>query len=86
MNKAPLPIKEYPDLAKVMNMVQFHTKMVDSVEELLHETAEVSVLGSVPLLSPPLPFSPLQFLNDLSPSAASTLVSLRRCSPKAVRK
>lgn len=53
MNKAPLPIRDYTDLAKVMNMVQFHTKMVDSVEELLHETAEVSILGSVPFLSFP---------------------------------
>lgn len=47
MNKAPLPIKEYTDLAKVMNMIQFHTRMVDSVEELLQETSEVSILGSV---------------------------------------
>lgn len=48
-----------------MNMVQFHTKMVDSMEELLHETAEVSILGSVPLLSSPVPLlSPLQFLSD----------------------
>lgn len=64
-----------------MNMVQFHTKMVDSMEEILHETAEVSILGSVPLLSPPLPSSPLQFFNDCFSSIASTLVSLRRCSP-----
>lgn len=68
-----------------MNMVQFHTKMVDSMEELLHETAEVSILGSVPRLSSPL-LSSLQFLNDFPPSIASTLVSLRRCSPRAVRR
>uniref|UniRef100_A0A8C2X1V6 NCK associated protein 1 like n=1 Tax=Cyclopterus lumpus TaxID=8103 RepID=A0A8C2X1V6_CYCLU len=41
VNKAPLPIKEYPDLAKVMNLIQFHTRMVDSVEELLQDTSEV---------------------------------------------
>ncbi|CAG07078.1 unnamed protein product, partial [Tetraodon nigroviridis] len=48
VNKAPLPIKDYTDLALVMNMVQFHTKMVDSMEEILHETAEVSILGFYP--------------------------------------
>ncbi|XP_029682834.1 nck-associated protein 1-like [Takifugu rubripes] len=48
VNKAPLPIKDYTDLAKVMNMVQFHTKMVDNVEELLHETSEVSILSFYP--------------------------------------
>ncbi|KAM9859039.1 nck-associated protein 1-like [Aulostomus maculatus] len=46
--KAPLPIKEYPDLAKVMNMIQFHTKMVDSVEELLQETSDLSIFCSYP--------------------------------------
>lgn len=70
-----------------MNMVQFHTKMVDSVEELLHETAEVSILGSVPLLSsfssPPLSSPVPQCL--FSSSIASTLVSLRRCSLRAVK-
>uniref|UniRef100_A0A4W6EJ62 NCK associated protein 1 like n=1 Tax=Lates calcarifer TaxID=8187 RepID=A0A4W6EJ62_LATCA len=35
VNKAPLPLKDYPDLAKVMNLIQFHTRMVDSVEEVL---------------------------------------------------
>ncbi|XP_077459240.1 nck-associated protein 1-like [Stigmatopora argus] len=44
VNKAPLPISDYPDLAKVMNLIQFHTKMVDATEELLHETSDVSIL------------------------------------------
>uniref|UniRef100_A0A8C4F049 NCK associated protein 1 like n=2 Tax=Dicentrarchus labrax TaxID=13489 RepID=A0A8C4F049_DICLA len=48
VNKAPLPIKDYTDLAKVMNMIQFHTRMVDSVEELLQETSEVSILCFYP--------------------------------------
>uniref|UniRef100_A0A8D0D8V3 NCK associated protein 1 like n=1 Tax=Sander lucioperca TaxID=283035 RepID=A0A8D0D8V3_SANLU len=48
VNKAPLPIKEYPDLAKVMNLIQFHTRMVDSVEELLQDTSELSILGYYP--------------------------------------
>uniref|UniRef100_A0A4W6EII4 NCK associated protein 1 like n=1 Tax=Lates calcarifer TaxID=8187 RepID=A0A4W6EII4_LATCA len=40
VNKAPLPLKDYPDLAKVMNLIQFHTRMVDSVEEVLQETSD----------------------------------------------
>lgn len=30
-----------------MNMIQFHTKMVDSMEEMLQETSELSILWSV---------------------------------------
>ncbi|KAF6738772.1 Nck-associated protein 1-like [Oryzias melastigma] len=48
VTKAPLPLKEYPDLAKVMNMIQFHTKMVDSVEEMIQETSELSILCFYP--------------------------------------
>ncbi|KAI3369922.1 hypothetical protein L3Q82_024728, partial [Scortum barcoo] len=48
VNKATLPIKDYTDLPKVMNMIQFHTRMVDSLEELLHETSEVSILSFYP--------------------------------------
>ncbi|XP_059925682.1 nck-associated protein 1-like [Gadus macrocephalus] len=44
VNKAPLPLKEYPDLAKVMNTIQFHTRLVDNMEDLLLETSELSVL------------------------------------------
>ncbi|XP_028262239.1 nck-associated protein 1-like [Parambassis ranga] len=48
VNKASLPIKEYPDLAKVMNMIQFHTRMVDSMEEMLQETSDVSIFCFYP--------------------------------------
>ncbi|XP_075997106.1 nck-associated protein 1-like [Genypterus blacodes] len=48
VNKAPLPIKEYPELAKVMNLIQFHTRMVDSVDEMLYETSEVTTLCFYP--------------------------------------
>ncbi|KAK5608775.1 Nck-associated protein 1-like [Crenichthys baileyi] len=48
VNKAPLPLRDYPDLAKVMNMIEFHTKMVDSVEEMLYETSELSILCFYP--------------------------------------
>uniref|UniRef100_A0A4W4HQL6 Nck-associated protein 1-like n=1 Tax=Electrophorus electricus TaxID=8005 RepID=A0A4W4HQL6_ELEEL len=44
VGKATLPLKEYPDLAKIMNMTQFHTKMMDNVDELLNETADLSSL------------------------------------------
>uniref|UniRef100_I3JCF1 NCK associated protein 1 like n=1 Tax=Oreochromis niloticus TaxID=8128 RepID=I3JCF1_ORENI len=48
VNKAPLPLKDYPDLAKVMNLTQFHTKMVDAVEEMLYETSELSIFCFYP--------------------------------------
>ncbi|KAM9758995.1 nck-associated protein 1-like isoform 1-T1 [Menidia menidia] len=48
VNKAPLPLKDYPDLAKVMNLIQFHTKMVDSIEEMLQETSDLSILCFYP--------------------------------------
>ncbi|KAG7281776.1 hypothetical protein CRUP_037057, partial [Coryphaenoides rupestris] len=48
VNKAPLAIKDYPDLAKVMNTIQFHTRLVDNLGELLHETSELSMLCFYP--------------------------------------
>uniref|UniRef100_A0A8C8I583 Nck-associated protein 1-like n=1 Tax=Oncorhynchus tshawytscha TaxID=74940 RepID=A0A8C8I583_ONCTS len=48
VSKAPLSLKEYPDLAKVMNMTQFHTKMLDNVQEMLHETSDLSILCFYP--------------------------------------
>uniref|UniRef100_A0A673H3V6 Nck-associated protein 1-like n=1 Tax=Sinocyclocheilus rhinocerous TaxID=307959 RepID=A0A673H3V6_9TELE len=44
ISKAPLALKDYPELAKVMNMAQFHTRMMDNVNELLCETADLSIL------------------------------------------
>uniref|UniRef100_A0A8C1WR37 NCK associated protein 1 like n=1 Tax=Cyprinus carpio TaxID=7962 RepID=A0A8C1WR37_CYPCA len=44
VGKAPLALKDYPELAKVMNMAQFHTRMMDNVNELLCETADLSIL------------------------------------------
>ncbi|XP_064160819.1 nck-associated protein 1-like [Anguilla rostrata] len=46
--KAPLPLKDYPDLAKIMNMTEFHTKMMDSMGELLQETSDLSTLCFYP--------------------------------------
>ncbi|XP_053172229.1 nck-associated protein 1-like [Scomber japonicus] len=48
VNKAALPIKDYPDLAKVMNVIQFHTKMVDSLDEMLQETSDLSIFCFFP--------------------------------------
>ncbi|KAM9814098.1 nck-associated protein 1-like [Neosynchiropus ocellatus] len=44
VNKAPLPLKDYLDLAKVMNMIHFHTRLVDDLEELLLETSDLSIM------------------------------------------
>uniref|UniRef100_A0A8C6LBH8 NCK associated protein 1 like n=1 Tax=Nothobranchius furzeri TaxID=105023 RepID=A0A8C6LBH8_NOTFU len=46
--KALLPMKDYTDLPKVMNLIQFHTRMVDSLEDMLHETSELSILCFYP--------------------------------------
>ncbi|KAJ3601785.1 hypothetical protein NHX12_029549 [Muraenolepis orangiensis] len=48
VNKAPLALKDYPDLAKVMNTVQFHTRLVDDLGGLLLETSELSMLCFYP--------------------------------------
>ncbi|XP_067287346.1 nck-associated protein 1-like [Pseudorasbora parva] len=44
VGKAALALKDYPELAKIMNMAQFHTRMMDNVSELLCETADLSIL------------------------------------------
>uniref|UniRef100_A0A8C0L817 NCK associated protein 1 like n=1 Tax=Canis lupus dingo TaxID=286419 RepID=A0A8C0L817_CANLU len=40
--KAPLHLHENPDLAKVMNLIVFHSRMLDSVEKVLVETSDLS--------------------------------------------
>ncbi|XP_070597100.1 nck-associated protein 1-like isoform X1 [Erythrolamprus reginae] len=45
VTKAPLQLRENHDLAKVMNLIVFHTKMLDSVEELIVETSDLSFFG-----------------------------------------
>ncbi|KAB0397271.1 hypothetical protein E2I00_005324 [Balaenoptera physalus] len=40
--KAPLHLHENPDLAKVMNLIVFHSQMLDSVENMLVETSDLS--------------------------------------------
>ncbi|XP_069826350.1 nck-associated protein 1-like isoform X2 [Dendropsophus ebraccatus] len=41
--KAPLSLRENQDLGKVMNLIMFHTWMLDSVEELITETSDLSI-------------------------------------------
>ncbi|KAM6981225.1 nck-associated protein 1-like [Aplochiton taeniatus] len=48
MAKAALPLKDYSDLAKVMNMAQFHTRMLDNLQEMLQETSELSIFCFYP--------------------------------------
>ncbi|XP_062827137.1 nck-associated protein 1-like isoform X1 [Anolis carolinensis] len=43
VTKAPLQLRENHDIAKVMNLIIFHTKMLDSVEELMVETSDLSI-------------------------------------------
>uniref|UniRef100_A0A8C8RPF9 NCK associated protein 1 like n=1 Tax=Pelusios castaneus TaxID=367368 RepID=A0A8C8RPF9_9SAUR len=40
--KAPMQLRESPDVGRVMNLIMFHTKMLDSLEELLLETSDLS--------------------------------------------
>ncbi|XP_077185377.1 nck-associated protein 1-like [Paroedura picta] len=43
VSKAPLQLRENSNVAKVMNLIVFHTKMLDSVDELLLETSDLSI-------------------------------------------
>uniref|UniRef100_A0A670YUF8 NCK associated protein 1 like n=1 Tax=Pseudonaja textilis TaxID=8673 RepID=A0A670YUF8_PSETE len=45
VTKAPLQLRENHDLAKLMNLIVFHTKMLDSLEELIVETSDLSFFG-----------------------------------------
>ncbi|XP_018424176.1 PREDICTED: nck-associated protein 1-like [Nanorana parkeri] len=41
--KAPLSLRDNPDLGKIMNLIMFHTWMLDSVEDLIIETSDLSI-------------------------------------------
>ena len=47
VSKAPLHLHENPDLAKVMNLIIFHSQMLDSVEKMLVETSDLSTFWCV---------------------------------------
>lgn len=42
--KAPLHLRDNTDLGKVMNLISFHTLMLDSTEDLIIETSDLSIL------------------------------------------
>ncbi|CAH2224659.1 nck-associated 1-like isoform X1 [Pelobates cultripes] len=42
VSKAPLSLRDNPDLGKVMNLIMFHSWMLDSIEELITETSDLS--------------------------------------------
>ncbi|KAM8977568.1 nck-associated protein 1-like [Pelodytes ibericus] len=42
VTKSPLSLRENPDLGKVMNLIMFHSLMLDSIEELIIETSDLS--------------------------------------------
>uniref|UniRef100_A0A8B9DJR1 NCK associated protein 1 like n=1 Tax=Anser cygnoides TaxID=8845 RepID=A0A8B9DJR1_ANSCY len=46
--KASLPLATNPDVGRVMNLVVFHTKLLDSLEELLAEASDLSDLCFYP--------------------------------------
>jgi NCK-associated protein 1 len=45
--KASLNLREYPEVACLMNTAVFHSKLVDQLEELLYETSDLSILWYV---------------------------------------
>ena len=47
-----LQLRDHKDLARHMNTVVFHTKMVDYLDELLRETSDLSLYWSVAQLAP----------------------------------
>lgn len=46
--KAALPLGSHPDVARAMNLIVFHTKLLDSLEELLDEVSDLSNLCFYP--------------------------------------
>lgn len=51
MLKAPLHLHENPDLAKIMNLIVFHSQMLDSAEKMLVETSDLSIFWCVLVLT-----------------------------------
>ncbi|TRZ11597.1 hypothetical protein HGM15179_015504 [Zosterops borbonicus] len=46
--RAPLPLASNPDVGRVMNLVVFHTRLLDQPQELLDETSDLSHLCFFP--------------------------------------
>ena len=47
VSKAGLILKDHHDLAKHLNTIVFHTKMVDYLDEVLNEASDLSIYWSV---------------------------------------
>ncbi|XP_077986054.1 nck-associated protein 1-like [Glandiceps talaboti] len=43
VNRAALVLREHPELARTLNTICFHTKMVDYLDEMLVETSDLSI-------------------------------------------
>ncbi|XP_068123381.1 nck-associated protein 1-like isoform X2 [Hyperolius riggenbachi] len=43
VGKAALPLRDNMDLGKIMNLIMFHTWMLDSVENIITETSDLSI-------------------------------------------
>ena len=43
VGKAGLVLRDHQDLAKHMNTVAFHTKMVDYLDEMINECGDLSI-------------------------------------------
>lgn len=56
VSKASLGIADHRELGKMMNTIIFHTKMVDSLVEMLVETSDLSIFWYNPNTPPPPPF------------------------------
>ncbi|XP_006006697.1 nck-associated protein 1-like [Latimeria chalumnae] len=48
VTKAPLNLRESQDLGRLMNMTVFHTRMLDSMNELISETGDLSIFCFYP--------------------------------------
>jgi hypothetical protein len=46
VSKAGLVLRDHQDLAKHMNTVVFHTKMVDYLDEMINESGDLSIYWS----------------------------------------
>ena len=52
MGKAGIILRDHKDLAKHMNTIVFHTKMVDYLDEMLVETSDLSMYWLVLCINP----------------------------------
>uniref|UniRef100_H9H7D3 NCK associated protein 1 like n=1 Tax=Monodelphis domestica TaxID=13616 RepID=H9H7D3_MONDO len=78
VNKAPMHLYENPDLAKIMNLIVFHSRMLDSVEEIL---LPVGAVAQAVLADLQPPFPSLVVFQVVEESSFLTLDMLESCFP-----